>query len=78
MRAGTRLLDEARPFLEFAFDEPVILERVRHDFGADAGETLVGFGLGDAFDDRRANRSAPPLRASGLSAVLCVTSFRSE
>ncbi len=53
MCARARLLDEARPFLQFAFDEPaVLLGRTRHDFGADTRETLTGFGLRDAFDDR--------------------------
>ena len=46
MRARARLLDEARPFLQFAFDEPAeLLGRARNDFGADTGETLAGFGL---------------------------------
>jgi hypothetical protein len=57
MRAGTRLFDEARPFLQFALDEPAeLLGRARDDFGTDAGETLAGFGLRDAFDDRVVER----------------------
>ncbi len=79
MRARARLFDDASPFLQFALDEPaVILGRACNNFGADARETLAGFGLRDAFDDRRANRCALPLRACELSAVLSVTSFRSE
>ena len=59
MRARAGLLDDARPFLQLALDEPaVLLGRARHDFGADAGETLAGFRLRDAFDDRVVRRRA--------------------
>jgi hypothetical protein len=59
MRAGTRLLDDTRPFLQFALDEPVeLVGRARDDFGADTGESLAGFGLCDAFDGRVVRRRA--------------------
>ena len=68
MRARTRLLDDARPFLQFAFDEPpVLLGRARHDFGADAREALAGFGLRDAFDDRVVTRQSAAAIGSSLN-----------
>ena len=71
MRARARLLDDARPFLQFALDEPAkLVGRTAYDFGADTGETLAGFGLRDAFDDRADMRRA---FASALSRRLDVS-----